>query len=140
MAIKWATFVWRRLLLPVVKVHMAYKSRLSAVDRFLEKKTFFQNSVIAVVLGCVLYVVSLPWRTFYVDKTLVQLYQFAKEQDIKFLQDEKVEFAPIERLKKLREVSAQVYAIRDQKQAMESYAAEQAELEAFLEEKSEVAE
>ena len=117
MTVKWATFVFSTVLVPFARVHMAYKHRLNILDRFFEKKSFKFNTLVGALLGSTLYICTLPMRSFLVDKTMWQLLRESKRSQEELLaKNQQGEFGVLEHLKKLREVTGQLYAILDEEQ------------------------
>ncbi len=73
MTIKWATAVYRTLLLPSFAVHFRYFQRKAALDRVLEKFHPMANIGLGVMFGAIFYLVITPLRPHRVDKSLRQL-------------------------------------------------------------------
>ena len=70
---KWATFIYKNVLIPTFTLHHKYWVRKVAVDQYLEQRTLKFNVLVGVVFGLVAYLCTVPMRTFAVDRTLWQL-------------------------------------------------------------------
>lgn len=73
MPVKWATTLYRTVLLPSFYGHHLYWRRKVAVDRWLESCSPWTNSGIAIALGVAAYYGSSPFRRYNVDKSTAEL-------------------------------------------------------------------
>ena len=73
MTIKWATFIYKTILIPGVTLHHRYWVRKVAIDQYLEQKSLKFNVMLGLIFGSVAYLCTVPLRTYKVDRTLWQL-------------------------------------------------------------------
>lgn len=73
MAIKWATALYRVLLLPAFHVHFRYFQYKVALDRILERFHPVANVALGVLLGSAAYFAITPLRPNGIDRSLRQL-------------------------------------------------------------------
>lgn len=73
MTIKWATAAWRTVVVPSLFSHHLYWQRKVALDRALERRSGWANTFLGVVLGCILYLASFPFKRNPVAKATHEL-------------------------------------------------------------------
>lgn len=117
MAIKWATALYRTLLLPSFAVHYTWFQRKAALDRVLEKFHPVANISLGVLFGTVLYFLALPLRPTGIDKSLRELQLHLVDCLAAMQVDFRQEFYPFAIARIKSEVVSRALIARDEGEA-----------------------
>ena len=122
MAVKWATGIYKGLLLPAFHVHYKYYQRKAAVDRILEQLHPMVNIGMGVLFGLVAYLIITPLRPNGVDKSLKALQVDLVEALAKMHVDFRQEFYPFAVNRIRTEIVSRALVARDEAEAKKQFA------------------
>jgi hypothetical protein len=117
MAVKWATTLYRTVLLPSFAVHFTWFQRKAALDRALEKLHPAVNVALGVLFGTIIYLIGTPLRPSGVDKSLREMQIYLVDCLAAMQVDFKQEFYPyaVQRIKS--EIISRALVARDEGEA-----------------------
>eukprot|EP01060_Flectonema_neradi_P004955 TRINITY_DN1327_c0_g1_i1.p1 TRINITY_DN1327_c0_g1~~TRINITY_DN1327_c0_g1_i1.p1 ORF type:complete len:120 (+),score=9.53 TRINITY_DN1327_c0_g1_i1:91-450(+) len=70
---KWATFIFKKIIMPSMDYHVMYWEKKIALDRFLEKYTMTQQVGMGVLVGCTAFLFALPFCASESDRWLLSM-------------------------------------------------------------------
>jgi hypothetical protein len=117
MPIKWATTLYRVVLLPSFHLHYRYFQRKAALDRMLERLHPLANVALGVLFGSVAYLIVTPLRPNGIDKSLRQLQLDLVEALAQMHVDFRQEFHPLAVARIRSEIVSRALVARDDAEA-----------------------
>jgi hypothetical protein len=118
---KWATTLYKNLLLPSFHVHFRYFQRKAQLDRILEQLHPMANIGLGILFGTVAYLIITPLRPNGVDKSLKALQVDLVEALAKMHVDFRQEFYPFAVNRIRTEIVSRALVARDEAEAKKQF-------------------
>ena len=116
MSFKWATALYKSVLMPSFYGHHMYFQRKAALDRALEKRSGYANSLVGCFFGGVMYLATSPFKPYPVSKSTYELNEDAGLVLALAGVDPKQEMASLAMSELKGKIASKVYVANDRAQ------------------------